>query len=226
MNHPLLTLTRQNLTYLSKLDYVDLKNLCDTSTEFATICEDNTLLRSIIASKNPNIIISKDFDISGALNDIYDEIELLVANNFPDHIIPDWVNKEKFYNYMTRKLSQIFVERLASKISENADMLTFLDNFIEINKSFIALPFHSINFDLFDDDNEILESDNFVDVSNMIELPESFERYIEPTVYKMRLTIVRTFKNPKNPEVLENVSYHKINYEEMLNALHALFFVK
>src|SRR5436853_2142624 len=150
--HPLLDVTKININYLTKLDYIDLKNLCNTSIEFKHICEDNILLRSILANKNKNIIVTRDFDISSALNDIYGKIEILIFNNFS--YTPDWINKEKFLNHMIRYISLLFVTQLTDEIIEYVDIPP--NDTISINKSYLAFPFHSNEIELFDNDDEIL----------------------------------------------------------------------
>ena len=86
-----------DINYLSTLDYIDMRNLCISGKQLSYICNDNTSLRSIIYNKNNNVEISPNFNIAGALKDIYAAIQKVIDDNYPEETLPRWVNKKKFY---------------------------------------------------------------------------------------------------------------------------------
>ena len=84
----LLTNFNMDMSYLSTLDYIDMRNLCISSKQLSYICKDNTILRSIIYNKNKNVIILPNFDISSALKDIYASIQKIIDVNYPEETLP------------------------------------------------------------------------------------------------------------------------------------------
>jgi hypothetical protein len=208
IQHPLLSMTHFDISFVSKLDWVDLQNVCRTNKQFASLCNDNQLLRNILYNKNKNIIISPNYDISGAIHDFYSKITSLIDQNYDE--LPVWVNKELFYNHMTRLIATMAVEKINNDISDNFDALTGdieISKKIEMNASYISIALYSSELELYDD-NDV--SDKFDTVPNTIKITKLLTNYISPTV--------------KNTVKLED-PYYKLDYRTYAPAIENLLFI-
>ena len=105
----LLTNIHMDMNYLATLDYIDMRNLCISSKQLSYICNDNTSLRSIIYNKN-DVEISPNFNISGALKDIYASVQKIIDDNYPEETLPRWVNKKLFNDDILRSFMYYFID--------------------------------------------------------------------------------------------------------------------
>lgn len=170
-------ITQLNIDYLSKLDYIDLKNLCASGSQFTTICTDNIILRQIISNRNVDINIVPNFNIAETLNDIYGKLQKLITLNFPLEILPIWVNNELFNDVKLREFADMFIEQLIYDIFNTYDDGTYnLGDSVELNKSSIAYPLYS------KDVNEERLYYASLDVLSAIPLTDLFKEYINPVV--------------------------------------------
>ena len=168
--NPLLTKVDMDMNYLSTLDYIDIRNLCISSKQLSYICNDNTLLRSIIYNKNNNVKISPNFNISGALKDIYASIQKLIDDNYPEETLPRWVNKKLFNDDMLKNFMNDFIFEFIGQIIDlyNLNKQSSQIDKIELYKPLVASVLHSNNIKF--DDFECIESN----ISNVIIIPKSF----------------------------------------------------
>lgn len=191
----LLNITVMNINYLSYLDYVDISQLFKVNTTYRKLTRKkiNDILRQILLTENYNIVIPANFDIKKALDELYMKIENLILINY-DNKFPDWVNVEKFINYMKRKIIYYIRQNLSwyfESIDEknewgksgHIDELLFPDitYTVIINKYVVDIPFvGGIDTDLYYDDigcNRLL-----YDVIHEIILSNHFINYIKPTL--------------------------------------------
>ena len=202
-----------DINYLSTLDYIDMRNLCISSKQLSYICNDNTSLRSIIYNKNNNVEISPNFNISGALKDIYSSIQKVMDDNYPEETLPRWVNKKLFNDDMLRNFMVLFLEVFVAKIvtiyyeSENEPFLEI--NKVELYQSSVIAVLYSNNVDFAD-----LEC-TVSDIPNTIMIPKSFYKYISPTVKKL----VKYVKH-------NNREYYDVDYHILFKALTDMLFVQ
>lgn len=173
--NPILTNIHNDITYLSFLDYVDIKSLCNCSKQLSNICKNNKVLRSILYNKNKNIIITPNFDISAVLKDIYNSIQVIVDINYPEDKLPRWVNKELFNDDMLRKLMDNFLELFVNEI---INYYQHRKEYKEITE--IVLYDYLVSPALFS--NETTANFEDYDIPTTIEIPNSFWNYVVPTI--------------------------------------------
>ena len=183
MYQSLLGMTEMDISYLSTLDYLDIKSICKISKQYEYICQDDTLLKNILINKNDDIVMTRDINVAVALEDIYREIENLIYKNYSTTSIPDWVNKERFIIYMIKIIRDEFVDTLVEEIVENTydGGLFMSDMNINIYKSTIAFQFHTNKVELSIELDELLDA-TVNDLIHTIVLPELFQEYINPTL--------------------------------------------
>lgn len=173
----LMNITKINISYLSHLDYVDLLNLCKINKSYAFICEDDRMLRDIIYTKDPNVIITPYFKISKALKDLYSQFFKLINDNY--NTLPEWVNKTQFIDYTVRTMGNVFVNELMEAILDNDSYVNNINN-IHLDKMIIALPFVSDHFS-----SDLYGSDSIFDnIPNKIIITDNIKKYIEPLTIK------------------------------------------
>jgi len=226
--NPLLTKVDMDMNYLSTLDYIDMRTLCISSKQLSHICRDNTSLRSIIYNKNDYIEISPNFNISGALKDIYASIQKVIDDNYREETLPRWVNKKLFNDDMLRNFMNYFLEEFINQIIDiylETEQEPFPQiNKIELFKPLVAVALYS---------NEI-EYDEFeclrTDVPNTIIIPKSFYEYIIHTVNKLaEYTKYDDDDYEKNyDDYGDDASrgYYHQYYRILLKALSDMLFVK
>lgn len=179
------TITKMNINYFDNLDYVDIRNLCKTNKQFANLCNDNTLLRTIIYNKNKYVDIPQKFDIAGTLIDIYKQIIKIITKNYPKENAPKWVKYEEFMDQMIRDCIRLIIDLVSNdlddyiKESENNkynDKWTFK---IEIFKYIIGFAYYSENINMPYSDNPI-----FSDLKTNIKFSHKFINYVKNTYNK------------------------------------------
>ena len=169
----LLAVTKMNINYFDNLDYVDMMNLCKTNSQFATICDDNVLLRQIIYNRNKYISIPNNFNISGILKDIYSQITKIITDNYRKEEAPRWINYEQFVDDLIRDSVGSLITPLSDDLdlfieeSEETNNYKFIVN---IDKNIIAFPYPAILIDTPENDemfhefnSEITFSHKFID---------------------------------------------------------------
>lgn len=141
MDPPLYMITEMNIDYLSKLNYIELKNLSYTNKKFVTICNDNSMLRNILYNKNDKINLPPNYNIATAVNELYNLIREFIHKDYPDDKYPKWVNVELFmdeikrYTYDKLFVSLINYLYVKYRLDEKLDNIITLD----IHQSFINL---------------------------------------------------------------------------------------
>lgn len=191
----LYNITTMNINYLSYLDYVDISQLFNVNNTYRKLTHEqiNDILRQILLTENYNIVIPGNFDIKKALDELYMKIENLILINYGNKL-PDWINVEKFINYMKRKIIYYIRQNLLwyfESIDEqdewgksgHIDELLFPDikYTVKINKFVVGIPFvGGIDTDLYIDD---FGCDKLItDVIHEITLSNHFINYIKPTL--------------------------------------------
>ena len=197
--NPLYKITTLNINYMSNLNFIDIVNLYETSTQFNNI-DINTLLRQILYNKNKNIHVLPNYNIYTAVSEFYDQITNLIIINYPLNYLPDWVDKEKFINASIKKLMfdalyKIYV-RIAKNIIENKELL--VNNItITLGKDLIVSPLLPIGVDKTEYYKTVFKGiDN---VNNNITLSDHFVNYIKDSiqnVYNENLYRVGKFQYP------------------------------
>lgn len=95
-------ITRLQIPYLQKLDYIDLKNLCQTDQYYRNICT-NKGLKDILYSKNENIIIDPSINVKNVLDELDHAVENFYYESYPrDFKFPSYIDKDKFKDYIKK----------------------------------------------------------------------------------------------------------------------------
>ena len=156
-------------------------------------------------SKNEYIVWNEN--ILDALNDLYDNIDKLINENYDDHDIPIWVNIEQFKKSMRKKFIDLFINEFINVLSihfknGHPPKKSFK---ILLNKQFIAYPLisHNVDTDSFYDEDE---NGPLSEIQNEIIVTENMIDYIAPTI-----------------KVLYDKDYH-LDQEYVLQTLYDLFF--
>lgn len=177
----LYALNNFDVSYLSKLNYLEIRNLCKTNKQYFTICNDNTILRSLIYKRNPKIIISPNYNIAGALKDFHNQIEDLFNDNFDINGLPDYIIPDKFKFRHVKNLMKFFVHDLSSYLDGNVDnrngKIEF-PKFIKLNRLLVGIPFSSEYAESTYDDET---SRAWRDIPNTIFLSDIIN-YIKPSI--------------------------------------------
>lgn len=215
--NPILTKIDMDINYLSTLDYVDMKSLCISSKQLSYICKDNKVLRSIIYNKNDNVEISPNFDISSALKDIYSAIQKIIDVNYPEEILPRWVDKKLFNDDILRDFMYNFLDTFIDEImdiySENKQPLREITE-IQLYKPLVVSVLYSNDID-FDD----LDQERY-NIPHKIIIPKSFYQYIIHTVNKLA-------KYVEAEDIDHNIyDYYDLDYRTLSRTLSDMLFVK
>lgn len=165
------------LNYVIELDYVDLRNLCKTDKSFASICDDDLLIKGILAITLPNIVFK--MNVASLLKSLDNKIEKLLSIHYFD--LPKWVNVELFRIKMKKKIYHNLAERINNTLDEyhkgngkfSKEMLSKNGSLtIRLNKEFLAFALVSNQFNSPDYDDEVdLEA-------NDITLSKEFVHYL------------------------------------------------
>lgn len=134
-------ITQMHIDYISNLDYIDLRNLCSTNKQFATVCKDNTILRSILYNSNKYIKLPPNFDIAGALDELWHLIRDIIDDQYPTLNDITWINKKEFINQQRRfYYNSIYVALLNMMADDGYNETTFYQGIkLFINKSTINI---------------------------------------------------------------------------------------
>lgn len=100
--------------YLSKLDYVDLRNLSRTCKELKIIRQNKTL-RDIIAYRT-NMILPSNANLSVIMRELDDKLMSLIQYHYSN--LPRWVNRELFYIDFRKDLHKLLIENLSEKLED------------------------------------------------------------------------------------------------------------
>ena len=192
-------ITQMNIDYLSKLNYIELRTLASTNKQFATICMDNRTLRNIIYNRNIDLpILPHNYDISAALDELYNLVRHIITIDYPKNKLPVWVNKDLFIQEIKIEIyNNIFV----SLLNYFYDLSTYYYS-DEINKCLdqgIELRVNKSAYNLLPQRTNI----NSGIQTSVITLPTKFTEYI-------KYFIVEWFKNNDDldePKEYENLIY-------------------
>lgn len=195
MEDKLLNITTMNINYLDNLDYVDISQLFKINTAYRKLTKKqlNDILRQILFTEGYNIVITPNFDIIKALDELYTKIEDLILINYGNKL-PDWVDIEKFINYMKRKIVYYISLELSGHFESVDDdnkwgeagpidnlLFTDIPFPVKINKFVVGIPFvGGTDTDLYNDD---FGCDRLIyNVIHEITLSNHFINYIKPTL--------------------------------------------
>jgi len=213
--NPILTNIHNDITYLSFLDYVDIKSLCNSSKQLSYIIKNNEILRSILYNKNKNIEITPNFDISSALKDIYGSIQKIIDANYPRKSLPRFVNEKLFNDDILRKLMDDFIDIIIDQI---------LDAYSDDNQPYRQIIkvelFNGSIASILSPDNIGYEDFDHLKIPNTIIIPESFWDYSIPTINNAG-KLAKRFRSDKNDK-----EYHYLDYHTMIKTISDLLFVK
>lgn len=155
----LLNITKMSINYFETLDYADIMKLQKTCREFVI---DNSLLCQIIYNKNNYVNIPKNFDVTGIIKSVYDQILAFIYDNYPKKDAPRWVVHEIFVEDMMKSSMESFIDDLLFNINEENNV----PNIIEIHKSKFSFPYHANRADTpYCDDGKLSWLDTSVKLS-------------------------------------------------------------
>jgi len=188
-------------SYLSTLNYLEIRDLCQTNKRYFTICSNNTILRQLIYKRNSKILIPPNYNIAGTLKEFYAKIDKLFADNFDVKRLPDYIIPEKFKRTHTLNLLNYFIDDLSAYLDGSIDYrngnIEFPD-FIELNRFLVGVPFSS-EYAEYTYDDEIPRE--WRDIPHKIILSELTIKYIKPSIENLIIFDVDMYK----------IDYHKIN---------------
>ncbi len=176
--------------FLNQFDYIDLHNLCHTSTQFSDICYDDITLKSVlqnnIIEKLPNLNIAKP------LQDLYDSINNLVEENYPENSdytfkFPRWINIPQFKDDMIRRIYLELCSNIQHDIylqydEQKKNIYEMNKNVIHINKPILIFPFYALNIERYITDTNLDQNEFLNDFDNILKLSEETISYIEQMI--------------------------------------------
>jgi len=181
--HALSYIASLNIDYLSTLDYVDLKNLCQTSQDMKRhVCDNNALLKQILVnSVEGNIQLPVHFDLIKPLNELYQNILDLVLQTWPlDQWYPKWVNKELLVDDMIRHVYMELFYRIEDMIYHQSvdNVVKQLQQFtiFHVNKAILTFPLVPVLEVITEYELEIHRS--VYDTENHLIIPPSLTNYL------------------------------------------------
>jgi hypothetical protein len=104
-----------DITYLSHLDYIDIKHVCESDEKLNYICKDDKIIRNILYSKSNLISIPLDINIIEVLDVFYKSFE----DYFND--LPRWVNFKQFKDDHIRYMIGYCIDSLPDLILDHSD---------------------------------------------------------------------------------------------------------
>ena len=127
--------TDDTLNYLNHLDYIDIKNYCQTQKQ---ACDG---IFSLLLNRRG---YSTLFDVEKVLKDFYTTIVYYIQYHYPT--LPDYVNKTAFYNHMIRKITP-YVERLCDGLINYVlrDDDQWKNHHIGVPNALTIVPFTSVH---------------------------------------------------------------------------------
>ena len=206
----LLAINNFDISYLSKLNYLDILNLCQTSKQYFTICKDNTILRSLIYRRNPKISIPPNYNIAKTLKDFYIQFDKLFTDNFNMKNLPDYIIPDKFKYIHINNLLNYLIDDLSNYLDGSVDVRNREIEFptsIKINKYSAGIPFSSKYIQYIYDD-EIPK--DWRDIPNEIILSKLIINYIKPSIENL---------------IVFDVEIYRIDYYKISKILYDLFLI-
>lgn len=197
-------------SHLSKLNYLEICNLCKTNKQYFTICDNNTILRQLIYKRNPEIVISPNYNISGTLKELYSKIDSLFTDNFDMKSLPDYIIPDKFKFIHTNNLLNCFIDDLSSYLDGSVDYRNGKIEFpkcIKLNRFVVGVPFSSEYAPITYDDTIPREWES---IPNEIILSELIIDYIRPSIENL---------------VVFDFDMYRIDYHKIFDVLNPLFLI-
>lgn len=167
-----------NIHLLSTLNYLELRELCSSDKYYNKLCSNNNL-RYILQTKNKNLIIPKNIDISKVLNNIYNEAAKTVDNSYN---IPVWVNKDIFKKVMIYKILVNYMEYLGANYIDEDTIEEYLITYY-VHDIDIIMPFTTKTMDNLQKQQLADHTDTII-----LHIPKSFYHYILPTLHHLYTT--------------------------------------
>ena len=151
---------------LSRYNYLELRKLCQTDKYFVHVCNDNSLLRQIIAYRNPLFVklnIPLDFDIAGALDELFKFIDECIKQRYQP--FPEWVNGPLF----VKEMRKVYYRWICTMLIEN-DVIHLKSKILYQNVVYGGtIPLNASNIQL--DDDELDDDDE-------IKVPKLLQEYV------------------------------------------------
>lgn len=206
----LFALNNFDRNYLSNLNYLEIRNLCQTNKHYFTICEDNTILRQLIYKRNPAVLISPNYNIAKTLKEFYGKIDDLFTDNFDLKSLPDYIIPDKFQRTHSKFLLNVFIDDLSDYLDGSIDYkdgnIEF-PNSIKLNRFLVGVPFSS----------------EYVDYAYDDEIPRGW-KYIPNEIFLSEL-IINYIKPSIESSIIFDVDMYRIDYHKMHAILRDLFLV-
>lgn len=161
------------INYLENLDYVDLIQLCKINKYYYNLCDDNRMIKDLLALKL-DIIFPQNMNIAKILNELYNTIINFINRHYTE--FPRWVDKNLFMIDFTKQFYIYTAEQLATFLLDdydydnhtiNYDVINSGDLPLYFNRDWVAFAFTSNKFEI-DVDNIIMNSnkDEYIIISN------------------------------------------------------------
>lgn len=204
----LFSLNNFDTNYLSKLNYLEIRDLCQTNKQYFTICDNNTILRQLIYKRNSKILITPDYNIAGTLKEFYTKIDKLFTDNFNMKNLPDYIIPDKFKYIHIRNLIEYFVVDLCNYLDGSVDCRNGKIEFpksIKLNRFLVGIPFSSDYTEYTRDD--VIPKD-WKSIPNKIILSELIIDYIRPSIENL---------------IIFDFDMYRIDYHEIYAIISDLF---
>lgn len=199
-----------DISYLSKLNYLRLRNLSSVNKQYLPICDDNTILRSLICNRNSKILIPPNFNIAEILMNFYNQIVKLFSDNFNMKGLPDYIIPNKFRYTHIINLVRHFIDQLSVDLDGNVNCKngkSEFSEFIKLNRFLLGVPFSS-NYAQSTYDDAIPR--DWDDMPNEVILSKTIIEYIRPSIENL---------------IIFDVEFYRIDYHEILKILSDLFLI-
>lgn len=183
--------------YLETLDFVDIKNLHNTSKLLSKVIGNNGVLRTVLYSTIKELYLPKNsykfgnnvlnfpanYDIYGAMNDLDNAIEKLIRLNYPlSMYYPRWVNRELLIQDLKKIVFWDVLHAINEKLEESiiSNSLIKLKK-INVDEALLSFPLIAKGGYRCEQIYETkLSNVKLLDpASNKLVLPESFVDYIK-----------------------------------------------
>lgn len=172
------------INFLSEMDYIDLHNLCQTDTKASQICDDDTILKSIlIKNTNDKLKFPKDLSIAEPLKKLYNSVSRLVNELYPEdetdymYKLPRWVNVPLFKQDMMRRIYVLIINEIYNDFPEQV-----ITNTYKLYTPEITLPFTAFNIDYEITDTGLEDNEFFKVYNNKVELAPETVYYLKTVI--------------------------------------------
>lgn len=169
--HSLLDISEYDVNYLSSLNYIDIQNLCRTSSAYQSLCQNDVLFLYILSQKG--LMVPLNASITKVLKNLYRQFYQLVNINFVT--LSRWVIVDVFKDDTVKMLSSVFAEILSDEIGVEETGELIIPDEIHLFEAMLAFPLYSEFID-YDD----LPSDTGIE--STIILSNDFKEYIRPAL--------------------------------------------